>query len=234
MLDTELIPLAQVELRVSNVPFAAVLLPDGQTGAVPSMLCEALDLRSHSQAQRLKSHPVLALALVLAQIETAGGPQTVNILLSWGVPLWLASIRPGGRPPAYRKRLLAMQQEVGAALSRHFSNERAENGPTLSASPAETSETKSLSPWETLYTALTTLEAQAQTFTTRLRALEMRVAQPQKAEYHPLALERLLAATIERVLEHERRLNQLKRPGLPKQSRTPRSTHRRKRRFLAR
>jgi hypothetical protein len=49
----------------------------------------------------------------------------------------------------------------------------------------------------------------------RVAGLEERMAEAETEAYHPAALARLLAATIERLLEHERRLNRLKRGGLP-------------------
>lgn len=234
MVETVLIPLAQAELTVANVLLIAVLLPDGQTGVVLSMLCEALNLRSHTQAQRLKTHPVLALALVQAQIETTGGPQVVNVLLSWGVPLWLASIRAGRRSPAYRERLLTMQREVAAALCRQFYSKLAENAATPSAFSKAPSEASPSSPWQALHTDLSALEAMveadAQAAKARLASLEAWVEVLRAAERKGGTQERLLAATIERLLEHERRLNRLKPGAMPVKRRLARSAHKRKRR----
>ncbi|HEY7348641.1 MAG TPA: phage antirepressor N-terminal domain-containing protein [Ktedonobacterales bacterium] len=223
MSETELIPVAQAELKVASVSLIAVLLPDGQTGAVLSMLCEALDLRTRSQAQKLRTHPVLSLALVLAKIETAGGEQVVNVLLSWGVPLWLASIRAGGRSPAYRERLLTMQREVAAALCRQFFSNLSTNTPTSSTSPGEPSETLLSSPWQALHAALSALEASldadALAVGGRLAALEAQAAQSSASEHNHVSQERLLAAAIERLLVHERRLNRLKGRGPQKRRR---------------
>jgi hypothetical protein len=97
MPEIELIPAAQAELTVANVHLVAVLLPDGQTGAVLSMLCEALDLRTRSQAQKLRVHPVLAQALVLTKMETAGGEQVVKLhdtAIAGAVPA-AGLVRPG-------------------------------------------------------------------------------------------------------------------------------------------
>src|SRR5579885_3868396 len=120
MSNQAVIPLEQDEITIDDLPFTAVLLPDGQTGGVVSQFCDALGLVTHSQAQRLRADPVLSFALVLVQIETAGGPQIVNVILAWGLPLWLNSIRAGRRSPLYRARLMVLKRQAAAALARRF------------------------------------------------------------------------------------------------------------------
>lgn len=39
---------------------------------------------------------------------------------SWGLAIWLASIRPGARPPAYRERLHTIRRETFRALANLF------------------------------------------------------------------------------------------------------------------
>ena len=120
MSEQAIIPLQQDEVTIDDLPFTAVLLPDGLTGGVLPQFCDALGLVTHSQAQRLRGDPVLSFALVLVQIETAGGPQVVNVILAWGLPLWLNSIRASRRSPVYRARLMILKRQAAAALARRF------------------------------------------------------------------------------------------------------------------
>jgi len=116
---------------------SGVLLPDGQTGLLHTPLCKGLDLIPRKQAEIISRHPTLSAALVRVQIPTAGGPQQVNVLLSWGIPIWLGGIRLGGRSPLYRRRVEILQREVNTALARRFRDKLAELGinPSLANLP---------------------------------------------------------------------------------------------------
>ena len=59
MEEQALIPVAQTDITVAGFPITVVLLPDGQTGAVFVMFCEALDLQTHYQLHRIHHDPVL-------------------------------------------------------------------------------------------------------------------------------------------------------------------------------
>ena len=201
-----IVPVKQAEITLAGLRFLAVLLPDGQHGLVLSMLCAALGLHTHKQAQRLRAHRVLATALVLVKIETAGGPQIVNVLLSWGIPLWVASIKPGWRSPEYQERLLIIQQNVGAALARLFFQPPAATEPASSPMP-ETVEALPPGPDPLLEQYRREVERNRQDLQQYRRELN--------------ATRRLLAAAIERVLLHEGRLEYLERPRQPQ----PRNKH---------
>jgi hypothetical protein len=74
----------------------------------------------NSQTRRVRAHPTLSAALILTLIQTPGGPQATNIIVAWGIPLWLARIQPDKRPSLYRERLLVLQRDARAALSQEF------------------------------------------------------------------------------------------------------------------
>jgi hypothetical protein len=113
-------PLEQATITISGCALPAVLLPDGQPAIVFVELCEALEVESSSQARRIRAHPVITEALASARLETAGGFQVANVLIAWGIPLWLAGIRLASVKPKARPRLIAFQKEVIRALYRHF------------------------------------------------------------------------------------------------------------------
>jgi hypothetical protein len=190
----------QAEITLAGLRFLAVILPDGQHGLVLSMLCTALGLRTHKQAERLRAHRVLANALALVKIETAGGPQTVNVLLSWGIPLWIATIKPGWQSPEYQERLLVIQQSVGTALARLFFQPPATTEPAPSPMP-EIVEALPPGPDPLLEQYRREVERHRQELERFRRELN--------------ATRRLLAVAIERVLLHEGRLEYLERPRQP-------------------
>ncbi len=181
------VPLRQAEITIAGYLFLAVLLPDGQTGVVLSTLCKALNLQTGDQAHRLRKHPALSLALMLVRIETPGGPQVVNVLTSWGIALWIAGLQRGRRSPEYQERLLIIQQNVGSALARMFFQPPASAEPAPSPIP-ETVEALPPGP-------------------DPLLARYRREVEQYRRELN--ATRRLLAAAIERVLQHEGRLEHL-------------------------
>jgi len=217
-------PLQQAVLTIAGCALYAVLLPDGQPAIAFAALCEALSLDSNGQLRRIRTHPVLGEAFVLAQLDTAGGSQVANVLIAWGIPLWLAGIRLASVKPSARQRLIVFQKEIVATLYGHFFS------PTIAIpKPPPVS-----SPQRALHAAFAALEealeVDAQTVNERLASLEAEVGAMRAAERKGNMQERLLAATIERLLEHERRLNRLKPGAAPVKRRLARPAQRRKRR----
>lgn len=195
-----IVPLRQAQITIAGLMLIAVLLPDGQTGVILSTLCKALSLQTGHQAHRLRKHPVLALAVELVRIQTPGGPQVVNVLLSWGIPLWVANIQHKRQSPEYQERLLVIQQSVGAALARLFFQPPATTEPAPSPMP-ETVEALPPGPDPLLEQYRREVESNRQELQQYRRELN--------------ATRRLLAAAIERVLLHEGRLEHLERPRQP-------------------
>jgi hypothetical protein len=199
-------PLRQAKITIAGYLLLAVLLPDGQAGVVLSTLCKALNLQTSDQAHRLRKHPTLALALVPVKIQTTGGPQIVNALISWGIPLWIAGLQSGRRSPEYRERLLVIQQNVGAALAHQFFQPPAA---PHSAPDQELEVVEALPPGPDPL-----LEQYRREVERHRQDLEQ-----YRRELN--ATRRLLAAAIERVLLHEGRLEHLERPRQPQ----PRNKH---------
>jgi hypothetical protein len=139
MEDQALIPVAQADITIAGFPITVVLLPDGQTGAVFAMFCEAFDLDMHQQLARVHHDPALFDSLVLVALETPGGPQPSNVMYSWAIPIWLASIRAGARPPAYQERLRTARREAFHALANLFRQNASSSpsAPTPQAAPPQ-------------------------------------------------------------------------------------------------
>jgi len=135
-------PLQQATITIAGCDLQAVLLPDGQPAIVFAALCEALALKPSSQAQHIRAHPVLIEALASARLETAGGSQIANVLIAWGIPLWLAGIRIASVKPNARQRLIIFQKEIVALLYGRF----------FSAATAAIPEPQpAASPWQALH-----------------------------------------------------------------------------------
>lgn len=198
------------DIRILEAHITGVQLADGKLAVTLASLCEALTLRRGGQLARIHRQPLLRSGLQSISLQTPGGVQSVNVLIAWAVPLWLAGLQISRLPFAKRALVRALHHELIERLYVAFSPSN-----TSSINNAAPPEAMPVSPWETMYAALTRLEADAQAVNARLATLEAQVAQLQATEGHVSSLRRLLAATIGRLLEHERRLNGLKRRGLP-------------------
>src|SRR5260370_717993 len=94
---------------------------------------DALQLERSSQVRRIRDDDVLADQLVPVQVETAGGPQPMEMLTAWAIPTWLTGIKLGKVAPAKRDAIRAFKREAADVLYQHFANQ-----PTLAqlAAPA--------------------------------------------------------------------------------------------------
>ncbi len=114
-----------VSVEQALVPFydrdiIAVQLSDSRIAAVLSSLCEALQLATVGQARRIRADDVLREHLLLAQVQTEGGPQAMDVLTAWAIPTWLQGIKLGKVAPEKRPAILAFKREAADALYRHF------------------------------------------------------------------------------------------------------------------
>jgi hypothetical protein len=101
-----------------------VRLPDGRVTAALSVLCEVIGLAPAPQARRIRADEVLAEQLLIAQIQTEGGPQAMDVLTAWAIPAWLQGIKLGKVAPEKRAAILAFKREAADILYRHFSERR--------------------------------------------------------------------------------------------------------------
>jgi hypothetical protein len=98
----------------------AVRLPGNSIAVVLHTCCEMLGLQHSAQVHRVLDDPVIADCLILALVETNGGPQAAYVLTSEALLFWLAGIQPARVAPANREVVLAFQKEAVEMLRRHF------------------------------------------------------------------------------------------------------------------
>jgi hypothetical protein len=127
------LPAEQAQVSFYARPIRAVRLPDGRIAAVFSDLCEAIGLTRPSQARRIQADETLAEHLVLARVETDGGPQSLDVLTAWAIPAWLQGIHLSRVTPEKRAAILAFKREAADVLYRHFSGQAALSAATTDA-----------------------------------------------------------------------------------------------------
>ena len=102
----------------------AVRADDGRVYASLTQMCAALGLSVHGQRRRIADHDVLGEGLVLLPVETSGGRQTVNMLRSDLVPLWLAGVQGRSTREDVRPKLKRFQLEAAKVLWEAFEDGR--------------------------------------------------------------------------------------------------------------
>jgi hypothetical protein len=127
-----MIPVEQAMVPFYDREIVAVRLPDGRIAAVLASMCDALQLLTRGQARRIRADPIIAEFLVPVRVDTAGGPQTMDVLVAWAIPRWLTGIRLGMVAPEKRPAIEAFQREAADVLYRYFSQVRT----TLPALPS--------------------------------------------------------------------------------------------------
>jgi hypothetical protein len=83
--ERAIVPAEQATIRFYGCEIIAVRLPDGRIAAALRSMCDALQLERYSQVRRIRDD-VLADQLVPVQVETAGGPQPMEMLTAWAIP----------------------------------------------------------------------------------------------------------------------------------------------------
>ncbi len=112
---------------------AVVLESDGV--AIPlRLLCERIGLDTEAQAEKLRTHPVLAAGLRVVNVEINGRVRSVLAIIHTKLPFWLATISPEQVNDETRPKLIQYQTELADILARLFYGEPAAPAP-LSADP---------------------------------------------------------------------------------------------------
>lgn len=126
-----LVPVEQAHVPFYDRAIIAVRLPDGRIAAVLSILCDVIGLAPAPQARRIRADEVLSEQLMLAQVQTGGGPQAMDVLTAWAIPTWLQGIKLGKVTPEKRPAILAFKREAADVLYRHFSERRVLPSPSV-------------------------------------------------------------------------------------------------------
>jgi len=120
MEEKTLTPIEQALVPFYAWVILAVRLPDGRIAASLTSLCRLLNLSQRGQIQSIRRDPVLANQLLRVVLQTPGGPQTIDVLTAWAIPLWLTGLNPEMVAPEKRPLIMALRQEAADVLYRYF------------------------------------------------------------------------------------------------------------------
>jgi hypothetical protein len=228
--DQAIVPLEQAIIPFHNGEILGVRLPDNLIAAVLSSLCTLLGITLHGQTQRIRRDEELSKHLLVAVIQTSGGPQRAYVLAVGAIPSWLMGINLSLVAPEKRPLALALQFEAADALYRHFfgaDTEQAEQQSTAKklsepdGAPGEWVEAEPASSlpdtiWERQYEVMAGFEREWQTMKQDIAGLKTELAEIRQQlrgtsaagqaqrDNRPLSLEHIMQLyTLARALESQ-------------------------------
>ena len=168
---------AVIPIEHALVPFhtgeiLGMRLPDNSIAAMLASLCALIGIRPHGQAQRIRRDEELSKYLLLAVIETPGGPQRVDVLIVGAIPLWLMGLNLKLIAPEKRALALALKFEAADVLYRYFlqTDSKAAAQPTAKQLPEPDAM------WERLYEAMVGFEREWRTMKADMATLRVDIA----------------------------------------------------------
>jgi hypothetical protein len=120
-MSSNLSVLVPVSLVDSAPPIDAVRLSDGRFSIGIRSLCRMVDIALNKQIARIRRSPTLAPALLVTLVDMPGGPQQMDVLLLWAVPLWANGLHISRLPERKQGAARVLQQEAVAAVERALS-----------------------------------------------------------------------------------------------------------------
>ena len=153
-----LVPVEQAIILFHGYEILVVRLSNGWLAAALQSLCAMLGILTHGQAQRIRRDKDLAEHLLLALVETPGGPQHMDVLIVEAIPSWVIGLNLKQIAPEKRQLILALKVEAIDFFHQHFFTTDARQAPP---SEAESFQSPPSSPWQLGHQFLDALEQES-------------------------------------------------------------------------
>ncbi|HEU5198543.1 MAG TPA: phage antirepressor N-terminal domain-containing protein [Ktedonobacterales bacterium] len=174
---------AVVPVQQALVPFhgygiLSVRLPDDHVATSHSELCHMLNVARHGQIERIRRDKKLSEQLVLVRVETAGGPQDIEVLIVDAIPEWVLGIQINKLAPEKRSLLLALKAEAFDVFYGYFfgahSRQDAQQATKQLPEPDDR--------WEQLYQIIAGFETEWRSMKTDMAAMKSDIARLKAAQ----------------------------------------------------
>lgn len=129
MTTNDLLPIEQRSVEFYGDELTAVRADNGRVYTSLRHMCQALNIDTTGQRQRIQRHKVLNSGLGVCKIQTPGGIQETYVLRVDLVPLWLTGIRTSMVKEEIRPKLERFQEEAAAVLWEAFQEGRLTSEP---------------------------------------------------------------------------------------------------------
>ena len=174
---------AVVPVQQALVPFhgygiLSVRLPDDHVATSHNALCHMFNLNRRGQMQRVLRDENLASQLVLVRVETAGGPQDIEVLIVDAIPEWVLGIQINKLAPEKRPLLLALKAEAFDVFYGYFFG--TSSGQTARQTAKQIPEPDDR--WEQLYQLIAGFENEWRTMKADMAAMKIDIARLKAAQ----------------------------------------------------
>lgn len=133
--------LKYVQLAPTLPLIEAMQGPNREQGAAMRGLCRLLSISSPTQILRIRRNPDLAAALHYFIIDTPGGPQSVAMLESWAIAVWVGSLHTSRLSPESQGVARLLKQHAYDAIRRAFVPQTTETTPEIGHTIPSTTDT---------------------------------------------------------------------------------------------
>ncbi len=131
-MSKDLTVIEQKEVEFYDDQLTAVRANDERVYVAIRHMCDALEIDTQGQTQRIDRHTILSEGKGVCNLHTPGGEQSAIVLRVDLVPLWLSGIRTKAiSDAAIREKLENFQREAAAVLWEAFQDGRLTADPTF-------------------------------------------------------------------------------------------------------
>jgi hypothetical protein len=113
-------PIKQAVVNIAGHDVLATLFEKNLIGASIRMICDLLGIDHRRQIRKMRANRATHDKIVLAIVDTAGGPQETNVIIAEAIPLWLNGIEPSRVKPEARETLEEFQRVAVQTLRAFF------------------------------------------------------------------------------------------------------------------
>ncbi len=173
-----LIPVQQALVPFHGYGVLSIRLSDDHVASSHTALCRMLNLSRHGQMERIRRDKELSEQLVLARVETAGGPQQMEFLIVEAIPHWAVGINFHLLAPEKRPLVIALQVEAVKVFYGYFFKTDGEQAdqPTTKQLP------ESDDMWEKLYQLIAGFETEWRSMKTDMASMKADIARLKAAQ----------------------------------------------------
>lgn len=118
--QTPVTPVKQAMVKIAGHNILAVVFDDNSIGAGVRMICDLLGVHHIAQLRKIRADRAIHDKLILATVQTAGGPHETNVIIAEAIPIWLKGIEPSRVSPEARQTLMEFQRVAVDALRTFF------------------------------------------------------------------------------------------------------------------
>jgi hypothetical protein len=167
-----LIPIQQALVPFHGYGILSVRLPDDHVAISHNELCRMFNLSRGTQILRIQRNENLASQLVLVRVQTAGGPQNIEVLIVDAIPDWVLGVQINKLAPEKRPLLLALKAEAFDVFYGYFFGAHSRQNAQQATKQLPESDDR----WEQLYQIIAGFENEWRSMKTDMASMKADIA----------------------------------------------------------